>query len=93
MFRNDSCSTVRDSIVVSISACHADDPGSIPGRGVLFCASTRECESATNKRGTKITIQRWSDARLAQSVERKALNLVVVGSSPTVGDLFGAIWS
>ncbi len=22
-----------DSIVVSISACHADDPGSIPGRG------------------------------------------------------------
>ena len=28
-----------------------------------------------------------STARLAQSVERKALNLVVVGSSPTVGDL------
>ena len=28
----------RDSIVVSISACHADDPGSIPGRGVLGCA-------------------------------------------------------
>ena len=26
-----------------------------------------------------------SDARLAQSVERKALNLVVVGSSPTGG--------
>ena len=26
-------------------------------------------------------------ARLAQSVERKALNLEVVGSSPTVGDL------
>ena len=25
-------------------------------------------------------------ARLAQLVERKALNLVVVGSSPTVGD-------
>ena len=28
-----------------------------------------------------------SAARLAQSAERKALNLVVVGSSPTVGDL------
>ena len=28
-----------------------------------------------------------STARLAQSVERKALNLVVVGSSPTVGVL------
>ena len=27
-------------------------------------------------------------ARLAQSVERKALNLVVVGSSPTVGNRF-----
>ena len=27
---------IRDSIVVSISACHAEDPGSIPGRGV-FC--------------------------------------------------------
>ena len=27
----------------------------------------------------------FSIARLAQSVERKALNLVVVGSSPTVG--------
>ena len=25
---------VRDSIVVSISACHAEDPGSIPGRGI-----------------------------------------------------------
>ena len=27
---------IRDSIVVSISACHADDPGSIPGRGVFI---------------------------------------------------------
>ncbi|KAK7411315.1 hypothetical protein VNO78_02748 [Psophocarpus tetragonolobus] len=26
----------RCSIVVSISACHADDPGSIPGNGVFF---------------------------------------------------------
>ena len=26
-----------DSIVVSISACHVEDPGSIPGRGVPFC--------------------------------------------------------
>ncbi len=25
-----------DSMVVSISACHADDPGSIPGRGVVM---------------------------------------------------------
>ena len=31
----------RDSIVVSISACHADDPGSIPGRGEKY--STVSC--------------------------------------------------
>ena len=30
-------------------------------------------------------------ARLAQLVERKALNLVVVGSSPTVGVLFSLV--
>ena len=29
-------SDFRDSIVVSISACHADDPGSIPGRGAFL---------------------------------------------------------
>ena len=27
---------VRCSIVVSISACHADDPGSIPGGGMSY---------------------------------------------------------
>ena len=31
--------------------------------------------------------ERFDMARLAQSAERKALNLVVVGSSPTVGVL------
>merc|ERR1712121_103484 len=31
-------------------------------------------------------------SRLAQLVERKALNLVVVGSSPTVGVLFAFFW-
>ena len=30
-------------------------------------------------------VRELAQARLAQSVERKALNLVVVGSSPTVG--------
>ena len=32
-------------------------------------------------------------ARLAQSAERKALNLVIVGSSPTVGVLCGVFLS
>ena len=31
--------TSRDSIAVSIPACHAGDPGSIPGRGALFTFS------------------------------------------------------
>ena len=29
---------IRGSIVVSISACHAEDPGSIPGRGGVSTA-------------------------------------------------------
>ena len=33
---------IRDSIVVSISACHADDPGSIPGRGVFVSITYME---------------------------------------------------
>jgi hypothetical protein len=55
--------------------------------------------SATTKKGSashqvrtqlvlmtrKMKISRSTTARLAQSAERKALNLVVVGSSPTVG--------
>ena len=32
-------------------------------------------------------------ARLAQSAERKALNLVVVGSSPTVGVFIFGSWA
>ena len=30
---------IRCSIVVSISACHAEDPGSIPGGGAFFIFS------------------------------------------------------
>jgi hypothetical protein len=40
---------------------------------------TRSSSLLARKRG------KLQQARLAQSVERKALNLVVVGSSPTVG--------
>ena len=32
---------IRGSIVVSISACHAEDPGSIPGRGALVAQGAR----------------------------------------------------
>ena len=77
-------SQIRVSIVVSISACHADDPGSIPGRGTFGAPIIRDCLVRRLYRRIdppKLVFQ----ARLAQSVERQALNLMVVGSSPTVG--------
>ena len=42
-------SPIRDSIVVSISACHADDPGSIPGRGV-FSYAKKQMQSNKHKK-------------------------------------------
>ena len=37
-----SSTSVLGSIVVSIPACHAGDPGSIPGRGVnILCSATK----------------------------------------------------
>ena len=36
---------IRGSIVVSISACHAEDPGSIPGRGVFLCRTYCACDA------------------------------------------------
>ena len=43
---------IRDSIVVSISACHAEDPGSIPGRGFFSAveAHTAEKEKEQDKK-------------------------------------------
>ena len=46
----------------------------------IFCACSMEHLLINKNENNK--------ARLAQLVERKALNLVVVGSSPTVGDHF-----
>ena len=31
-----ACAVIRDSLVARISACHAGDPGSIPGLGDFF---------------------------------------------------------
>ena len=44
---------VRGSVVVSISACHAEDPGSIPGGGVCpVCVRTTDIkERESNPRG------------------------------------------
>ena len=59
-----------------------------------------KCESATAFSFFGVGNLAMLPARLAQSVERKALNLVVVGSSPTVGKvkaqqafiLFAVVW-
>ena len=51
-------------------------------------ASAGFCATSARAAGSgKAELDLGSTARLAQSVERKALNLVVVGSSPTVGVL------
>ena len=46
---------------------------------------TRSGSIPPSRRPTHLGSSRPAEASLAQSVERKALNLVVVGSSPTVG--------
>ena len=62
-----------------------------PGSGsdvVDSTASAGFCATSARTAGSwKAELDLGSTARLAQSVERKALNLVVVGSSPTVGVL------
>ena len=51
------------------------------GRACI-CFATKACHGLAKRKAFR---QQPFKARLAQSVERKALNLVVVGSSPTVG--------
>jgi hypothetical protein len=45
-----------------------------------------ELDASSCLRDPPFPAKRRGEARLAQLVERKALNLVVVGSSPTVGE-------
>ena len=49
---------VRGSIVVSISACHAEDPGSIPGRGVAM-APPDGLATLTSRASGHATSSRW----------------------------------
>ena len=52
----------RDSIAVSIPACHAGDPGSIPGRGVFFIVAFGALARGVNK--TAPTRARTADLQL-----------------------------
>ena len=67
-----------------------DTPGSIPGvdTSVYACLCCAIGAPAWHKASTQAQQELRTSARLAQPVERKALNLVVVSSSPTVGDMF-----
>ena len=74
----------RDSIVVSISACHADDPGSIPGRGVFQFFIV-----------VKIVVRSGAlvaaEAVIAQLGERQTEDLEVLGSIPSPGKIFWVV--
>jgi hypothetical protein len=74
-------SAIRDSIGVSISACHAEDPGSIPGRGVFLFPPSEDRRDRDSLGGTV------ARALLAQWLERAAVNRKVTGSIP-VGSVF-----
>ena len=92
--------SVRVGVVGNISACHADAPGSIPGHGAFLRVAAAFFKNAAARSkfffaGCGICLgagcaNAARSSRLAQLVERKTLNLVVVGSSPTVGVVFGA---
>ena len=56
----------------------------------FVCCQLRQVSAVGHKLHVVLNRQPFSkraEARLAQSAERKALNLVVVGSSPTVGPI------
>ena len=56
--------SLRDSIVVSISACHADDPGSIPGRGAFpFCEPLPTSLPKWGTRSNEVW-HHWSSGRI-----------------------------
>ena len=54
---------IRGSIVVSISACHAEDPGSIPGRGVLYRVFVRSSGMLVGKDLPLLARVSWVGAR------------------------------
>ena len=61
------CHQFLDSLVVRISACHVEGPGSIPGRGEFFPHMCDICPQGVNPFGLA---KKSELARVAQSVER-----------------------
>ena len=71
-------SVLRDSIVVSISACHADDPGSIPGRGVLCAIKLSHADLLR-----AFAFLFFYQGPVAQWIRHRSTEPEIVGSSPT----------
>ena len=73
------------------SGGHWGIAGAIASRWIVRCCSwISGCRQRVLCKHLQVISRRsiirtWPEARLAQPAERKALNLVVVGSSPTVG--------
>ena len=63
--------SVLDSLVVRISACHVEGPGSIPGRGeTLFTPAAQLSKIWRRLDFLLASCHRMQEARVAQSVER-----------------------
>ena len=67
----------------SISACHADDPGSIPGRGVFSIYVVRDVHIYAVR-----DVQIYCNGDLAQMVERSLSMREALGSMPRFSILF-----
>ena len=83
-----ACACVCVCACMCVRVCTTYLPGSSTKHLILGNRRARGCVAPHCDDALCAT--KLSLARLAQSAERKALNLVVVGSSPTVGEFHGA---
>ena len=61
---------VRVSIMVSISACHADDPGSIPGRGARVSERIPEIGAPASAYSVPLQLQTNHDTSVMEEGRR-----------------------
>ena len=65
------CICIRDSIEVSISACHAEGPGSIPGLGVFMLFHLLHLCSTIDGTAKNISVALYFDDRKKPYVRSK----------------------
>ena len=71
--------------MVSISACHADDPGSIPGRGVLLSSAASRLFVPRCPSAERYPASVQANGQCSLAVERLLRKQKVAGSIPVVG--------